>query len=290
MVSPWGIRRRPRATSATRVQLGPSEILRRSSQQASQEASTWTCRDTRWHSSTRAIREGRVAVRLVASRSADSRPGEGEKSRGDKGATRCGHGPGRLRDRGDHAACRLPPSPRRSERRALGRNWLWRSRRRCHACSVRHQPEREREPARRGLILRRPRHGLVPRRDGRTVRDPQRDHVRCRSVRRAGERERRPVAGGALAPDLRPAALWPGARPGSRRRFTARRLRPIPLRQPRHFDRLRRQLDHRRSVSRLERRVGALHCGARLSFRTSFLTHQRMRPCVHFLVRSRLSF
>ena len=50
----------------------------------------------------------------------------------------------------------------------------------------------QREPARRGLVLGRPRHRLVPRRDGRTVWHPQRDHARRRLLQGAYERERRP--------------------------------------------------------------------------------------------------
>jgi len=180
--------------------------------------------------------------------------------------------------------CRMPPSSRRVECRALGCNWLWRARRRRHESPVRRQPERERQPARRRLVLRRPRHRLVPRRDRRQVRYPQRDHARRRPLRGAGERERRPLAHGVITPDLRSSALWPGARPGSRRRRATRPLRPVPLGQPRHFDRLRWHLVHGRRICRLERRLGALLCGARLSFRSSLLTHQRIRPCVYFLV------
>ena len=80
---------------------------------------------------------GRVALRWLAPW------GKAGKDRGDKGATRCGHEPGWLRDLGDHAAARVPPSPRLSERRAVGRSWLRRPRRRCHIGPVRHQPERE---------------------------------------------------------------------------------------------------------------------------------------------------
>ena len=187
------------------------------------------------------------AIREVRSRCAWSRRaplaralGKEGKDRGDKGATTCVHGPEWLRDLGDHAAARVPPSPCRSDRRVLGVNRLRSALRWRHVGPVRPQPERELQRARRALVLRRPGHGLVPRRDRRTVRDQQRDHPRRRSLRGAGERERRPLARSALATDLRPTVLRPGARPGSRGKRTARPVWPVPLRSPRHCDRLRR--------------------------------------------------